>query len=201
MTIPAADHAPRRRDDPEDRHRAPAPRQRGFLTRASAAVRRRRRDGRRAGRRGRLADRGRDVRAGPAGRRARRRSGSRTASRRRTSGSTSVSRTEHERAGMGTTLTAAYLDDAHLAIAHVGDSRAYLFRDGKLTRLTQDHSLVDELVRRGQADRGAGRPSTRSARSSRARSGPEPTVEVDTWTLSGARPATCCCCAATASPR
>ena len=40
------------------------------------------------------------------------------------------SRAERERAGMGTTLTAAYLDDAHVAIAHVGDSRAYLFRDG-----------------------------------------------------------------------
>ena len=48
---------------------------------------------------------------------------------------------------MGTTLTAAYVDDAHVAIAHVGDSRAYLFRDGTLERLTQDHSLVDELVR------------------------------------------------------
>ncbi len=67
-----------------------------------------------------------------------------------------ISRAEHERAGMGTTLTAVYLDDAELAIAHVGDSRAYLFRDGELTRLTQDHSLVEELVRRGQADRGAG---------------------------------------------
>ncbi len=54
-----------------------------------------------------------------------------------------LSRAEHERAGMGTTLTAAYLDADDLAIAHVGDSRAYLFRDGKLTRLTQDHSLVD----------------------------------------------------------
>ncbi len=51
---------------------------------------------------------------------------------------------------MGTTLTAAYLEDSELAIAHVGDSRAYLFRDGELTRLTQDHSLVDELVRGGK---------------------------------------------------
>src|SRR5205807_7770673 len=41
-----------------------------------------------------------------------------------------LSRSEREREGMGTTLTAAYLDDAHLTIAHVGDSRAYLFRDG-----------------------------------------------------------------------
>ena len=50
-----------------------------------------------------------------------------------------LSRTESERAGMGTTLTAAYLGENDLAIAHVGDSRAYLFRDGSLTRLTQDH--------------------------------------------------------------
>ena len=49
---------------------------------------------------------------------------------------------------MGTTLTAAYVDDNSVAIAHVGDSRAYLFRDGTLERLTQDHSLVEELVRR-----------------------------------------------------
>src|ERR1017187_8691130 len=61
-----------------------------------------------------------------------------------------LSRAEHERAGMGTTLTAAYLDDAQLSIAHVGDSRAYMFRDGSLTRLTQDHSLVEELMRRGK---------------------------------------------------
>src|SRR5947209_5970525 len=60
------------------------------------------------------------------------------------------SREETGREGMGTTLTAAYLDGAHLAIAHVGDSRAYLFRDGELIRLTQDHSLVDELVRQGK---------------------------------------------------
>ena len=57
---------------------------------------------------------------------------------------------EQDLAGMGTTLTAAYLEDTHVAIAHVGDSRAYLFRDGTLKRLTQDHSLVDELVREGK---------------------------------------------------
>ena len=41
------------------------------------------------------------------------------------------SRAESGREGMGTTLTAAYLDDSQLAIAHVGDSRAYLYRDGE----------------------------------------------------------------------
>src|SRR5947209_3368855 len=48
------------------------------------------------------------------------------------------SRAEHGREGMGTTLTAAYLDDAHLAIAHVGDSRADLVRHGGPTPRTQN---------------------------------------------------------------
>jgi serine/threonine protein phosphatase PrpC len=53
-------------------------------------------------------------------------------------------------AGMGTTLTAAYVGEQDLAIAHVGDSRLYVLRDRKLEQLTDDHSLVGELVRRGQ---------------------------------------------------
>src|ERR1700754_1838580 len=53
-------------------------------------------------------------------------------------------------AGMGTTLTAAYVGEDDLAIAHVGDSRLYVLRDGELQQLTHDHSLVGELVRRGQ---------------------------------------------------
>ncbi|HWI74789.1 MAG TPA: Stp1/IreP family PP2C-type Ser/Thr phosphatase, partial [Baekduia sp.] len=53
-------------------------------------------------------------------------------------------------AGMGTTLTVAYVGEDDLAIAHVGDSRFYVLRDGELTQLTDDHSLVGELVRRGQ---------------------------------------------------
>jgi PPM family protein phosphatase len=51
--------------------------------------------------------------------------------------------------GMGTTLTLAYSVNDELYLAHVGDSRAYLFRDDCLYRLTQDHSLVEEMVRRG----------------------------------------------------
>ena len=91
-----------------------------------------------------------------------------------------LSRAEHERAGMGTTLTAAYLDDA-LTIAHVGDSRAYLFRDGALTRLTRDHSLVDELVRRGKLTEEQAAEHPQRSIITRAL-GPEPTVDVDTWT-------------------
>jgi protein phosphatase len=92
-----------------------------------------------------------------------------------------VSRAERERAGMGTTLTAAYLDDSDLAIAHVGDSRAYLLRDGQLKRLTQDHSLVDELVRRGKLTEEQAAEHPQRSIITRAL-GPEPTVEVDTWT-------------------
>ena len=51
--------------------------------------------------------------------------------------------------GMGTTITAAMLDGDALVVGHVGDSRAYLFRSGRLQQLTDDHSLVGELVRRG----------------------------------------------------
>jgi PPM family protein phosphatase len=52
---------------------------------------------------------------------------------------------------MGTTVTAAFMDDAGtIAFAHVGDSRAYLLRDGSLQRLSDDHSLVGELVRKGE---------------------------------------------------
>jgi protein phosphatase len=91
-----------------------------------------------------------------------------------------LSQAEHERAGMGTTLTAAYLDDSNVAIAHVGDSRAYLFRDGELQRLTKDHSLVDELVRQGKLTEEQAAEHPQRSIITRAL-GPEPTVEVDTW--------------------
>ena len=54
------------------------------------------------------------------------------------------------RAGMGTTLTAAYVGEDELTVAHVGDSRLYRLRDGTFERLTDDHSLVEELVRQGK---------------------------------------------------
>ena len=52
--------------------------------------------------------------------------------------------------GMGTTVTAALVGDDSLAIGHVGDSRAYRIRDGSLEQLTQDHSLVADLMRSGR---------------------------------------------------
>ncbi len=57
---------------------------------------------------------------------------------------------EHrELSGMGTTVTMAYHLDAQLCVVHVGDSRAYLFRDDELHQLTRDHTLMADMVRRG----------------------------------------------------
>src|SRR4051794_3333616 len=61
-----------------------------------------------------------------------------------------LSRTHAELQGMGTTCTATYVAEHEVVLAHVGDSRCYLVRDGELTRLTRDHSLVGELMDRGK---------------------------------------------------
>ena len=53
-------------------------------------------------------------------------------------------------AGMGTTIVAAMFRGSELALAHAGDSRAYLVRDGSVFHLTQDHTLVQEMVSRGE---------------------------------------------------
>jgi len=57
--------------------------------------------------------------------------------------------TEHDKRGMGTTVTALALYAARFLIGQVGDSRAYLFREGKLMQLTKDHSYVQEQVDAG----------------------------------------------------
>ncbi len=57
--------------------------------------------------------------------------------------------TEHDKRGMGTTVTALVLYDTRFLIGQVGDSRAYLFRDGELVQLTKDHSYVQEQVDAG----------------------------------------------------
>jgi serine/threonine protein phosphatase PrpC len=58
-------------------------------------------------------------------------------------------RRELEKTGMGTTVSALLLSDTHYIIGHVGDSRIYLVRDGEMTQLTRDHSLVQEQVDAG----------------------------------------------------
>ena len=55
--------------------------------------------------------------------------------------------------GMGTTCTLLFLDGATAHIAHVGDSRAYLLRDGEFSQLTEDHTLVERMVREGKLER------------------------------------------------
>ena len=85
---------------------------------------------------------------------------------------------------MGTTLTAVYVDEAGLAVAHVGDSRAYLYRDGELGRLTQDHTLVEELLRRGKLTEEQAAEHPQRSIITRAL-GVDPTVEVDTRTYAG----------------
>ena len=88
------------------------------------------------------------------------------------------------RAGMGTTLTAALVSGNQISFGHVGDSRAYLFRDGKLRQLTNDYSLVEELRRQGRiSDEEASDHPQRSV-ITRAL-GPEPEVKVDTFTEQG----------------
>jgi PPM family protein phosphatase len=92
-----------------------------------------------------------------------------------------LSREDSSRSGMGTTLTAALISDDEISLAHVGDSRAYLFRDGELRRLTSDHSLVEELRRQGRLTEEQASEHPQRSIITRAL-GPEPTVDVDTMT-------------------
>jgi PPM family protein phosphatase len=87
-------------------------------------------------------------------------------------------------AGMGTTMTVALVEDGGVVFGHVGDSRAYVLRDGELEQLTDDHSLVAELVRGGKlsAEEAVHHPQ----RSVITRAlGTDPDVDVDTFTVEG----------------
>ncbi|MGH2922953.1 MAG: Stp1/IreP family PP2C-type Ser/Thr phosphatase [Solirubrobacterales bacterium] len=86
------------------------------------------------------------------------------------------------RAGMGTTLTSALVDEDEVAFGHVGDSRAYVLRDGELKRLTKDHSLVEELRRQGRLTDEEAEEHPQRSIITRAL-GPEPEVNVDTMTV------------------
>jgi PPM family protein phosphatase len=89
---------------------------------------------------------------------------------------------DSSRAGMGTTLTAAMVRDDEVALSHVGDSRAYVLRDGQLKRLTKDHSLVEELRRQGRLTEEQAEEHPQRSIITRAL-GPEPSVNVDTMTF------------------
>jgi protein phosphatase len=88
---------------------------------------------------------------------------------------------DSSRSGMGTTLTGLLLDDEEVAIVHVGDSRAYVFRDGDLRRLTRDHSLVEELRRQGRLTPEEAEEHPQRSIITRAL-GPERDVEIDVHT-------------------
>jgi serine/threonine protein phosphatase PrpC len=95
---------------------------------------------------------------------------------------------EHARAdpslaGMGTTLTAAIVDaqKEEVGIGHVGDSRAYRLRGGKLERLTRDHSLVEEMRRKGQLTDAEAEDHPQRSIITRAL-GPEPDIDIDVHT-------------------
>ena len=91
-------------------------------------------------------------------------------------------REDSDAAGMGTTITVALFEDGIVSIGHVGDSRAYLIRDRSVDQLTEDHSLVAELVR-------TGRLSPEEAESHPQRSvitralGTDPDVDVDSFSV------------------
>src|SRR5919198_78379 len=84
--------------------------------------------------------------------------------------------------GMGTTMTVALVEDDSVVFGHVGDSRAYVIRDGKLEQLTEDHSLVAELVRSGKLS--PEEAETHPQRSVITRAlGTEPEVDVDAFSV------------------
>lgn len=84
------------------------------------------------------------------------------------------------RRGMGCTITACLFEPDEVTIAHVGDTRAYLWRDGALRRLTTDHSLVGRLVEMGQLTEEEARNSPQRSIIYRAM-GTNPDVEVDLY--------------------
>jgi PPM family protein phosphatase len=86
--------------------------------------------------------------------------------------------------GMGTTMTVALVEGDRVVIGHVGDSRAYLYRDSRLEQLTDDHSLVAELVRSGKLTPEEAEIHPQRAVITRA-VGTEPDVDVDTFSIQG----------------
>ena len=98
-----------------------------------------------------------------------------------------LARTDPSRAGMGTTITAAIVDGRaeEVGIGHVGDSRAYRLRRGRLEQLTRDHSLVEEMRRKGQITDAQAEDHPQRSIITRAL-GPEPEVEVDLQTVPAA---------------
>jgi PPM family protein phosphatase len=84
--------------------------------------------------------------------------------------------------GMGTTITVALVEDDRVAFGHVGDSRAYLIRAAQMEQLTEDHSLVNELLKTGKLSREEAESHPQRSVITRAL-GTDPDVDVDTFSV------------------
>ena len=84
--------------------------------------------------------------------------------------------------GMGTTITVALVDGSEVTIGHVGDSRAYVVRGDELEQLTEDHSLVNELLKSGKLSREEAETHPQRSVITRA-VGTDPDVDVDAFTV------------------
>jgi serine/threonine protein phosphatase PrpC len=92
------------------------------------------------------------------------------------------SSTDPTTSGMGTTITVALVENGNVAFGHVGDSRAYLIRDGRMEQITEDHSLVNELMKSGKLSREEAEAHPQRSVITRAL-GTDPDVDVDTFTI------------------
>jgi len=91
--------------------------------------------------------------------------------------------TDAATSGMGTTITVALVeDDGRIAFGHVGDSRAYRLRGDELEQVTNDHSLVAELVRRGELSQAEAEVHPQRSVITRAL-GTDPDIDVDTFSI------------------
>ncbi len=84
--------------------------------------------------------------------------------------------------GMGTTITVALVEDDRVSFGHVGDSRAYLIRNARMEQLTEDHSLVNELLKTGKLSREEAETHPQRSVITRAL-GTDPDVDVDTFSV------------------
>lgn len=89
-----------------------------------------------------------------------------------------LSRNKADCAGMGSTVVVTYFDGEKVYVGHVGDSRLYRYRDGELHQVTEDHSLVQELVSRGLLSKEEAIESTNKNLVTRAL-GIEESVQID----------------------
>jgi serine/threonine protein phosphatase PrpC len=92
------------------------------------------------------------------------------------------SSTDPNTSGMGTTITVALVENGNVAFGHVGDSRAYLIRDGTMEQVTEDHSLVNELMKSGKLSPEEAEAHPQRSVITRAL-GTDPDVDADTFTI------------------